>query len=258
MTSASGDQTGLSVGGRIWQGVIGGAVYRRIAEEPRGAYAAFLLVAGVTAAMVAFAVALSLSRGLTAIGAAWSQLPDFTISGGTLALPAGVSAPVRVASGRTVILLENGTPSGGALGGASPGLLLTGSELVLRTGSGSTGERIIPLSALGATTLTKASLGSVLRELSGTWVWVGALLSVVYSLLRDVVRAAVIGWIGLLSVRMVGRDPGWPQAWRVGMAAWTLPMLTEVVQIAVPFPGWALWVVACVYGVTGCFYLTPL
>jgi len=247
----------LSVGRRIWYSLLGGSVYRRVASETRGVYVAFLTVAVVSAATLALVLAVSTARALSAIAAAWPGLPDFSVSGGKLLLPKGVTPPVRVAAHGAVVMLDSSDPQGNPLGHASFGLLLTGSELLLRTGPGTGGDRVIALSALGTLPLTKASLGGLLRDLARVGVWLGAGLSVLYFVVRDMVRAAVIAWIGLVSVRLLGRDPGWPQAWRVGLAAWTLPMLAEVAQIAVPVPGWALWMVACVYGVTGCFFLTP-
>ncbi len=249
------------MGRRIWYSLLGGSVYRRVGSERRGVYAAFLAVAVTTAAALAVVTALSTARALTAITAAWSDLPAFSVSRGKLILPQGMQPPVRVAADGAVVLLDSGTPTGNPLGDAPFGLILTGSELLLRAGSvpgAPAGTyRKIPLSALNGFPIDKASLGTLLRDLASAGVWLEAAIEILYAVVRDLVRAAVIAWLGLISARLIGRDPGWPQAWRVGLAAWTLPMLAEVAQIAVPVPGWALWMVACVYAVTGSFFLNP-
>ena len=246
------------MGRRIWYSLLGGAVYRRLGAEAAGAYAAFLAVALASGVIVAVAMAVATSHGLSAIAAAWPSLPDFSVSGGQLVLPPGVAQPVRITVGGAVIVLDaKADTAGDPLGNAAAGVLLTGREMLLRTGAAAGGDRLIPLSAFGAFPLTKASMGNLIDRLAGVGVWLGAGASAVYAVLRDLVRAAVIGWVGLFAVRLLGRDPGWPQAWRVGLAAWTLPMVAEAARVAVPVPDWALWMVACTYAVYGCSFLSP-
>ena len=252
------EEASLSVGRRIGYGLLGGAGYRRIGAAAAGTYPAFLLIAAVTATALAVLLALGTSRALHDIGAAWPRVPDFTFQGGQLTLEPGARPPVRVRRGRAVIVLA---PAAAAhsdlLGPASVGMALTDRELILRTG-GNSAERVIPMTALGSAALTKATLGNLLHRLADFGVWIGALATVVYSILRDFVRAAIVAWLGLIAVRMAGRDPGWPQAWRVGLAAWTLPLLAEVIRAAVPIPEWSLWLIAAVYAVSGCLQLgTP-
>ena len=255
--AAEANGADLSVGRRIWYSLIGGAVYRRLGAEASGAYVAFLVIAVTTAAIVAVAVALSTARGLSAVAAAWPNLPDFSVTGGKLVVPPGDHLPVEVVAGTTVVILDaSADPAANPLGRAPFGLLITGSEMLLRTGASAGGDRIIPLSALSAVPLTKDSLGELLRRLATVGVWLGAGFTVLYAVVRDLVRAAVIGWVGLIAVRFLGKDPGWSQAWRVGLSAWTLPMLAEASRVAVPIPDWSLWVVACVYAVYGCSFLT--
>lgn len=257
-SDAPAEEARLSVAGRIGYGLLGGAGYRRIGAAAAGTYPAFLLVAAVTAIALAVLLALGTARALGEIGTAWSRVPDFTFQAGKLTLEPGAHPPIRVRSGGAVIVLD---PAAAAhsdlLGTAAVGLALTDRELILRTGSNSS-ERVIPMTALGNAALTKAALGRLLHRLADFGVWVGALATVVYSILRDFVRAAIVGWLGLIAVRMAGRDPGWPQAWRVGLAAWTLPLLAEVIRVAIPIPEWSLWLIAAVYAVSGCLQLeTP-
>lgn len=238
-------------------------MYRRIGEETRGVYAAFLLIALLTAAVLSLVAASTTGRGLQAIAAAWTRLPEFSVSSGKVVLPQNVSLPVRVvADGAVIVLTQRATSGSNPLGAAPVGLLLTGSELLLRTESppllAGSSDRAVPLSALNGYPLDKSSLGQLLSFLASTGVWFGAAAAIVYDLARDLLRALIIAWIGLTATRLAGRDPGWPQAWRVGLAAWTLPMLAEAAQVAVPIPGWALWLVACVYAISGCLVLTPV
>ncbi len=249
------EKASLSVGRRIGYGLLGGSGYRRIGAAAVGTYPAFLLIAAATATALAVLLAVGTARALRDIGAAWSHVPDFTFQAGKLTLEPGARPPIRVRRGGAVIVLAPAAPAhSDLLGPASVGLALTDREMILRTGS-SNAERVIPTTALGTAALTKATLGKLLHRLAGFGVWVGALATVVYSILRDFVRAAIVAWLGLTAVRMAGRDPGWPQAWRVGLAAWTLPLLAEVIRVAIPIPEWSLWLIAAVYAVSGCLQL---
>jgi hypothetical protein len=244
---------------RIWLSLLGGPSYRLVAQRSRRVYPAFLLVAATTATIVSVTVAWSAHRGLLAISAAWSRLPDFVISDGRLVLPQGTVSPVRIAADGAVIVLEAQVlPGEDPLGSARAGVLVTAERLVLRVGRLSGADRQIPLADFGTTPLTKQGLGRLVDQLAETGVWLGAGLSVIYDVLRDLVRAAVVAWGGMMLVRLLGRATTWPEAWRVGLAAWTLPMLAEVAGTVVPVPAWALWLVASVYTLTGCLQSPPI
>ena len=243
----------ISVWRRIWYSLLGGPAYREVARQRRGTYPAFLLVAFLTAGAASALAGWSAQQGLAAISALWPGLPDFTLSGGHLVLPAGETAPVRLADGGAVVLVQDGTIAPqDPLGTAPAGLAITAHEMILRPGRWLGPDRTIPLSALGTTALTKAELGRLIAELAGGGIWVGAVLNVLYDVVRDLVRAGVIAWIGLVLVRMVGRTTTWPEAWRIGLAAWTLPMVAEAITPLVPVPAWGLWLVASVYALIGC------
>jgi len=244
---------------RIWYSLLGGPIYRLLATRSQRAYPAFVLVAVATAAISAGVAGWTAQRGLAAIVAVWSGLPAFVISDGHLVLPAGIHSPVRLAAGGAVILLEDQLqPQEDALGQAAAGIVVTADDLVLRLGQLPGGDKEIPLTDLGDTPLTKAGLGSFISEFAGPGVWLGAVLTVAYDVLRDVVRAAIVAWLGFGIARMAGRSTTWAQAWRIGLAAWTLSLLAEVGNVATTVPGWALWLVAAVYAFTGCLQFPAL
>lgn len=249
-------QARLSWAERIWLGFLGGPGYRRLGAQPAGAYAAFLTVAVAAAVALAVISGLVASRTLSALLQAWRQLPAFSVTDAGLVLPRGVSPPVRVSADGAVIVLDD-SPQAGAdlLGAAQVGLLLTGQEVVIRQGE--VGDRVLPLQALGPPPVTKETLGALLRQLAGPGLWLAGVLSVIYQVGRDFVRAAVIAWFGLTMARLRGLQPSWAQAWRVGLAAWTLPLLAEVGRLWIAYPSWALWVVACIYATIGCYHQTP-
>ena len=250
MSSASD----LSVPQRVWHGLVGGAAYRRLAGDSSRVYPAFLLVAGCTSLAASIIVAIAARHGREAVAAAWAQLPAFSIVNGALVLSQHVSAPVRVvADGALLVLDPHSSPGQGPLGQARYGLAITATDLILRPGSLAGGDRVIPLSALGSITITKVQLGALITELARTGVWLGAAVNVVYAVLRDFVRAAVVAWMGMTMVRLSGRAIAWPQAWRVGLAAWTLPLIAEAVGTLFGLPQWSLWLVASIYMVTGGF-----
>lgn len=254
VAALSSSLTELSVLGRIWYGLVGGAAYRRLAGDSARVYPAFLWVAGCTALAASIIVALAASRGLEAVTAAWTQLPAFSIVNGALVLSQHVAAPVRVmADGALLVLDPKASPNPSPLGQAKYGLAITASDLILRPGPLAGGDRVIPLSALGSITITKAQLGALITELARSGVWLGAAVNVVYAVLRDFVRAAVVAWVGMTMVRLSGRTLAWPQAWRVGLASWTLPLIAEALGTLIGLPQWSLWLVASIYMVTGGF-----
>lgn len=240
----------LSLWRRIWYSLLGGPCYRRLAQDTRGVYGAFLTVALVTAIAAAGVSGWSARRGLQEIVALWPQVPSFSVQKGRLDLGAGSAPTVRVArDGTAVVLQPDGT--GDPLGQARTGLAITADLLILRVGPSRMPDRQFPLSSLGATTFSKQALGRLLQTLATSGIWIGVLLDVGYALLRDVVRAAVVAWTVWIALRLVGRSTSWPEAWRVGLAAWSLPMIAEAAGLFVPVPGWALWLVAGVYAMTG-------
>ena len=240
----------LSLWRRIWFSLLGGSCYRRLAQDARGVYGAFLAVALATAIAAAGVSGWSARRGLREVVALWPQVPSFSVHKGHLELGSGSAATVRVSSGGTAVVLQPGG-SGDPLGQARTGLAITADMLVLRVGPTRTPDREFPLSSLGTTTFTKQALGALLQTLATTGICIAVLLDVACALLRDVVRAAVVAWTAWIALRLVGRGASWPEAWRVGLAAWSLPMIAEAAGLFVPVPGWALWLVAGVYAMTG-------
>jgi hypothetical protein len=249
-TEASGP-SGLSFWRRLWYSLLGGACYRQLAAERRGAYAVFLVVAVVTALTVAAASGLTVRRSLREIIALWPEVPAFSIKDGALRLASGATAPVRVVRGAVAVVLEPGAARTDPLGDARTGLAITAKLLILRTGSRGGGDHDIALSALGSATVTKPTLGRLLTALASTGVWLGVAVDVVYLVLRDFLRAAIVAWMAWVAVRLLGRNAGGAEAWRVGLAAWSLPMIAEAVGVVVPVPAWGLWLVAAVYAVIG-------
>lgn len=242
---------------RIWHGLLGGAAYKRLAGDSARVYPAFLLVAACTSLAVSIVVAIAASHGLGAVAAAWTQLPGFSIVNGALVLAKHVAAPVRVvADGALLVLDPKSAPDQAPLGQARYGLAITATDLILRPGPLAGGDRVIPLSALGA--LTKAQLGALITELARQGVWFGAAMNILYDILRDFVRAAIVAWMGMTLVRLTGRSLSWPQAWRVGLAAWTLPLVAEACGSLFGLPQWSLWLVAAIYTITGGFAVATL
>ena len=232
-------------------GFVGGEGYRAIGAQRRGAYAAFLIPALAAALALALFTSLVTARTIHALSIAWRLVPEFTITGSQLHLPKGTHSPVRVSAGGAVIVLDSSSNATDALLGNAPiGLLLTGDALLIRDGAGREGA--VPVAAFGTNTVTKSTLGTVLRSLSGPLLWAVGGMAVGSQLVRDLIRAVIVAWIGLTLARLGGYPIVWPQAWRVGLASWTLPLLAEVGRIWVPYPAWALWVVASIYAITGC------
>lgn len=231
---------------------MGGGGYRRIAGQPRGAYTAFLVVSLCTAIALALLSGLAVSRTLNALLTAWTHLPAFSVTAARLTLPIGVTPPVRAAADGAVVVVTNTLPAdANPLGGANVGLILTPRELVLRPGPG--GDVALPLQALGPLPLTKANLEARLQALTGTGLWIIGVFSVLVQVGRDFVRAAIIAWVGLTMARVGGRNPSWPESWRVGLAAWTMPLLAEVLRLWYPYPAIWLWLIAGVYAVIGMY-----
>ena len=254
IAALSSSASELTVPQRIWHGLLGGAAYKRLAGDSARVYPSFLLVAACASLTVSVVVAVAASRGLGAVATAWTQLPGFSIVNGTLVLAQHVAPPVRVvADGALLVLDPKSAPDQAPLGQARFGLAITATDLILRPGPLAGGDRVIPLSALGSLTITKAQLGALITELARTGVWFGAAMNTVYDILRDFVRAAIIAWMGMTLVRLTGRSLSWPQAWRVGLAAWTLPLLAEACGSLFGLPEWSLWLVASIYTVTGGF-----
>ncbi len=240
----------MSVLQRVWHGLLGGAGYRRLAADSSRVYPAFLLVAGTTSLVLSIVVAVAASRGLSAVAAAWPRLPNFNIANGALVLSSHVATPVRVSADGALLVLDPNQPaSAAALGQARYGVALTAADLVVRLGRAAGGDSVIPLSVLGA--MSKTQLGALIGELAHTGVWLRAAFDTIYGVLRDLVDAAVVAWLGMLLIRVTGRQLSWPQAWRVGLAAWTLPMVAEACGVAFGVPQWSLWLVAGAYTITG-------
>ncbi len=250
MSRAAGSE--LSVPQRIWAGLLGGAAYRRLTTDSPRVYPAFFLVALFTAVVASVLVAVTASQGLRAVAAIWPELPSFRITQGTLVLPPGTHIPVRISDGRASVVLDpSAGPSSDPLGSARYGLAIGASSLVIRPGPLAGSDRVLPLSMLGQATLDRSQLGAELLQLERVGIWLGALLNVVYSVLRDLVRAAVLAWTGLVAARLSRRSLSWPEAWRVGLACWTLPMIAEVASPLIGLPSWSLWLVALVYAIMG-------
>lgn len=243
----------LSVADRMWYAFLGGSGYRRIAHQPQGAYLAFFVVAGLTAAIASVVMAWSVARGLTAISLAWRHLPDFTLSGGHLRVSPPAPLPVHVqADGATVVLVPTGHASPSALGRAAVGMVLSTREVLLHTQGASRSNLVIPLAMLGKLPPTKANIGKLLSALASEGLWMGAFVATGFKVLGDLMRALIVTWLGLIAARFTGRNPSWIQGWRVGMAAWTLPLLAGLARLAIPLPVWSLWLVATVYAAIGC------
>ncbi len=255
-TEAAGPEApaGPSWPTRIWLGLLGGPGYRVLAQQRRGAYAAFLVVAVCAALALAAISGAAVSRTLQTLLAAWSRLPAFTLTGHVLALPPGIRAPVRASAGDATVILASTAPAGfNPLGLARVGMVVSPQELILRPGPGN--DVTLPLQALGTLPLTKAALQARLAQLAGPGLWVIGVMSVFIQIGRDFVRAAIVAWVALTLARLGGRSPSWPEAWRIGLAAWTLPLLAEVARLWVPYPAFWLWLVAIVYAVIGCYSL---
>ncbi len=246
----------LSVPERLWQAFLGGAGYRRIGAQPQGAYAAFFLVAGITAAVTSVVMAWGVARGLTAISAAWHLLPDFSLSGGQWRITPPASLPLRVqADGASIVLVPTGHAHPSALGHAAVGMVLATREILLRTRETVRGNLVVPFSMLGKLPPTKANIGNLLSALSSEGLWLGAVVATGFTILGDLMRALIVTWIGLIAARFAGRNASWIQGWRVGLAAWTLPLLAELARLVIPLPVWSLWLVATVYAAIGCWAL---
>ena len=247
--------TGPSLWRRIWYGLLGGSVYRLLATRGHRAYAAFVAIAVTTALVPAVVSGWSAHKGLATVVALWPSVPEFSIQDGHLVAPKA-TAPVRVTRGGTVIAVEPGASSTASpLRGATAGLAVTENDLILRPGPGSGQDRVIPLSAFGTAVITKAALGQLVKALATGGVLIGIGVELLYDLLRDFIRAAVIAWMAWIAVRLAGRAPTWSEAWRIGLAAWTLPLIAEAASIFVPVPSWSVWLVAAVYAMTGSLQL---
>jgi hypothetical protein len=239
---------------RIWLGLLGGTGYRVLAQHRRGAYTAFLVVATCAAIALAGISAAAVSHTLRALLAAWSELPAFTVTQHGLVLPPGVRPPVQATRAGATVVLAAAVPNlSNPLGTATVGMVVSPQQLILRPAPGD--DVALPMQAVGPLPLSKAELEGKLAELAGPGLWLIAILSVLIQVGRDFVRAAIIAWVGLTVARFGGRSPTWPEAWRIGMAAWTLPMLAEVARLWVPYSAFWLWFVAGVYAVIGCYSL---
>ncbi len=249
----------LTVLERIWLGFLGGAGYRRIGDQPQRAYAAFFLIAGLTAAIASVSIAWGMAQGLAAISTAWRHLPAFSLAGGHLQTSPPTPLPLHVESaGARVVLVPSGHASASALGNSGVGMVLSPQEVLLRTRGAGHSSLVVPISMLGKLPPTKADIGKLLAALSTEGLWIGAVIGTCFKVVGDLARALVVTWFGLIAARFTGRNPSWVQGWRVGMAAWTLPLLAELARLAIPLPIWSLWLVATVYAAIGCCALaTP-
>lgn len=235
--------------------LVGGSPYRQLGEEVRGWYTYFLVVAGITALVLSIVITVTEAHSLSALMRAWKLLPDFTIQNNTVSVPAGVTLPLTVKVPGAVVELSNSASPQIESAGAPAWLAIGNSGLTLLLGSDL--ERSLPYSTLGIRSLNKQTIGTTLSLLYHVGLWVEGIVSVLYQLGTDFVRAAIVAWIAMVTTRMMGRWPSWPQAWRVGMAAWTLPLLAEILTAFIAIPGWSLWVVAACYAVVGCWQFNP-
>ncbi len=235
--------------------LVGGSSYRQLGDEVRGWYTYFLVVAGITALALSIVVTVTEAHSLSALMRAWKLLPDFSIQNSTLSVPSGVKLPLTVkVPGAVVELSDSASPQIESTG--TPAWLAIGnSGLTLLLGSGL--ERSLPYSSLGISTLNKQTIGTTLALLYNVGLWVEGIVSVLYQLGTDFLRAAIIAWIAMTMTRLMGRGPSWPQAWRIGMAAWTLPLLAEILTAFIAIPDWSLWIVAGCYAVIGCSQFGP-
>ncbi len=238
---------------RLVLALLGGAGYRTLASQRRGWYPYFIIIAACTATVVTIVIGTVQSRSLTALDLAWGRVPDFTVSGGKLTVPSGVSLPVRIAVPGAIVELTTDSTAKVEAALAPAWLIVNNTGMTVLLGTGL--ERQVPFADLGSTTIDKSTIGTTLTFLRTIGLWVEGIISVLYQIGRDFVRALITAWIALTIVRLFGRNPSWPETWRVGMAAWTLPLLVEVVGAFVAFPAWSLWVVAGFYAITGCLLL---